>query len=492
VLNINNRYTAAGKQTVLDLSWSSNIDISSGQTLVVSFDTHNLLNQMFANDLEGVGANGATYRYLDCREWYNNNEISNSRITCLLNFGNNLANPPIPANLSIVFTNNNYGYTNSRTIRILIANVMNPTTVGLNTGVKVDLMVPCYNQQNQPCSGYEARRSYVTSSSTENLQASATSFTSSSSLVLTTGLTHTFTLILTASIGTSDAIYIVYPENFQGVMPSDCVVSNYYCYVFPTRRWVVLYPTTTIAAGSITLSVTSMNNPYYSQPYSLYFLVTVARSAEGVLGDTYKILQNPITPVSYSLQSSVNATALTVATTQTPNMYLRNYANTVVFTIANLFSDSRTQAIYIQAPSDVTSWDPTYCNASITTTQSFNYPLRFTCIVDPNTPQYIRLTLDTDMPTYNTAWGLMNIVLHAKFTLADFPPLTPTLYVTQAITSGSFYAYSSTNVTTSSSLYYMSKCSVTVSISPNQVPVISVINFNTQSFANRQAKVNNK
>jgi hypothetical protein len=38
----------------------------------------------------------------------------------------------------------------------------------------------------------------------------------------------------------------------------------------------------------------------------------------------------------------------------------------------------------------------------------------------------------------------------------------------------------------------MSQTSVTVSISQNQVPVISVINFNTQSFADRLARVNNK
>ena len=100
-----------------------------------------------------------------------------------------------------------------------------------------------------------------------------------------TGLTHTFTLTLTAAIATSDAIYIVYPENFQGVMPSDCSSSGYICYVFPTRRWVVLFPTSTISVGVITITITSMNNPYYSQPYSQYFLVTVARS--GALGDTY-------------------------------------------------------------------------------------------------------------------------------------------------------------------------------------------------------------
>lgn len=202
--------------------------------------------------------------------------------------------------------------------------------------------------------------------------------------MLTTGLTHTFTLTLVTGIGVNDAIYIVYPENFQGVMPSNCAVTNYYCYVFPTRRWVVLYPTTPISAGPIILTITSMNNPYYSQPASLYFLVTVARP--GSTGDTYRILQDPFTPVSYSFQNSSIATAMAVAPTQTPNMYLRNYANTVYFTISNLFSDSRMQAIYIRAPSDVLSWDGTYCNASITNTASFNYPLRFTCIVDPITP----------------------------------------------------------------------------------------------------------
>lgn len=67
ILTIKNRYTAAGRQTVLDLSWVTNVDLNTGHSIVVTFDTHNLLYQMFANDLEGVGTNGATYRYLDCR-----------------------------------------------------------------------------------------------------------------------------------------------------------------------------------------------------------------------------------------------------------------------------------------------------------------------------------------------------------------------------------------------------------------------------------------
>lgn len=272
-------------------------------------------------------------------------------------------------------------------------------------------------------------------------------------------------------------------------MPQTCTVSNYYCYVFPTRRWVVLFPKILIASGTITLAITSMNNPYYSQALSKFFLVTVARA--GVVGDYYQILQNPMTPVTYSFQSTNTSTSMTVLPTQTPSMFLRNYANTVNFTINNLFSDPRTQAIYIQAPVDVTVWDTTYCNASITNTSNYNYPLRFTCMVDPVTPSFLRLTRDSDMKTFNPMWGTMSICLHAKFTLADFST-PPTLYVTTPVTSSPFYAYSSVSPTTSSSIYYMSTTSVTISISQNQVPIISTINFNTQSFANRQALVNSK
>ena len=274
-------------------------------------------------------------------------------------------------------------------------------------------------------------------------------------------------------------------------MPSTCSVSNYICYVFPTRRWVVLLPTTTIASGSTSLAITSMNNPYYAQPSSLYFKVTVARAS--AVGDVYYITQNAFTPVSYCLSSPVNSTSATVVTTQTPNMYLRKYANTVIFTINNLFSDSRTRAIYIQAPADVTSWDPTYCNASITatTTSNLNYPLRFTCIVDPLTSNFLRLTLDSDMATFTAGWGLMSIRVHARFTIADFP--TPAvLYQTTPVTSGIFYFYSSVSATSSSNIYYMSQTSLTISIIQHQVPIISVVNFNTQSFSNRLARVNNK
>ena len=490
-LTINNHYPAAGRQTVLDLSFNGDTDATSGNEVVISFGTSNLLYSMFEDDLEGDGTSDGSYRYLDCREWSSYSDISNSRLVCLLHFGNRVANPPTPANLTIQFTKSFNGYPSPNHIRILIANVKNPTTVGMNVGVTVNIDKACDTWRNQPCHHTEARGFYVTKDGSENAQATSTSFTSSDLRVLRTSLTHTFTLTLTASLTTSDAIYIIYPENFQGVMPSDCSVSGFYCYVFPTRRWVALYPTSTKSSGSLTISMTSMNNPYYSAPHSQYFLVTVARS--NALGDTYKIIQPAFTPVTYNFQNTGQATGMTVSATQTTdnNMYLRNYANTVIFTISRLFSDNRAKAIYIKAPSDVTVWDSTYCNASISTTSSFNYPLRFECKVDPDTPSYLRITRDEDTDVFTTGWGALDIKVHAKFTLADFST-PPTLYVTTPVTSGNFEAYSSVNDSSSSDLYYMSQTAVNLQISQNQVPVISVINFNQKSFASREARVNNK
>ena len=57
--------------------------------------------------------------------------------------------------------------------------------------------------------------------------------------------------------------------------------------------------------------MTSMNNPYYAQPYTMNFTVTVARA--GQVGDVYYITQNAFTPVPYSFVNiSGAATALVV------------------------------------------------------------------------------------------------------------------------------------------------------------------------------------
>lgn len=60
------------------------------------------------------------------------------------------------------------------------------------------------------------------------------------------------------------------------------------------------------------------------------------------------------------------------------------------------------------------------------------------------------------------------------------------------VTSGTFNAYGSVNVSSVDPKYYLSECSNTIQISQHQVPIISDITFNQQSFAYRVARVSNK
>jgi hypothetical protein len=96
----------------------------------------------------------------------------------------------------------------------MVANVQNPSTVGMNVGVQLNIMRTCQNNVNKNCSLYAARGWYVITTATQNILSTTTSFTASSNNVLDTSITHTIRFLTTASIGTSDVIYIVYPENF--------------------------------------------------------------------------------------------------------------------------------------------------------------------------------------------------------------------------------------------------------------------------------------
>lgn len=279
-------------------------------------------------------------------------------------------------------------------------------------------------------------------------------------------------------------------------MPTTCSASNYYCYVFPTRRWVVLYPSTTVisSAGSLTITLsTYMNNGYYSQPASENFIVTISRGSGASLGDVYQVYHDRLVTVKQSLTSGTS-TSLAISATQTPNIFLRNYANTAIFTIDNIFMDSRIKAIYIKAPTDVTEWDSDYCNASLTSTKINTYPLRFTCrVFDENmTNPVLQIVPETqDLEPYNAVWDDYTIQVHAKFTLEDFPS-EPILYTTMPVTSGNFHVYGSVSETSVDPKFYLSECFNTIQISQHQVPIISDINFNQKSFSYRVARVNNK
>ena len=75
------------------------------------------------------------------------------------------------------------------------------------------------------------------------------------------------------------------------------------------------------------------------------------------MGDFYEILQPPHVTIKKSTTSQL-ATDMTIDTTQTSGIWLRNYANTAIFSLDRIFMDSRIKTIYIVAPgSDVTHWD---------------------------------------------------------------------------------------------------------------------------------------
>jgi hypothetical protein len=209
--------------------------------------------------------------------------------------------------------------------------------------------------------------------------------------MLKTNIAHTFSFVTTASMTTLHSIFIVYPVNFQGVMPNDCTHTDYYCFVFPKRRWVMLCPKATVSAGNIVISI-NMNNAYYSQDINQYFKITIARGVS-TQGQTYNVLQPPFTTLKVSPTSV--AVSMSISATQTPNIYLRNYANTAIFLLDNIFIDNRINAIYIKASSDVTSWDSTYCNASLTNTMNDLYPYRFICEVAAEDSTFLRITRDS-------------------------------------------------------------------------------------------------
>lgn len=95
--------------------------------------------------------------------------------------------------------------------------------------------------------------------------------------------------------------------------------------------------------------------------------MTVSRGSGTSTADYFEVYHDKMTTVQSSFVSS-DPTALTIEPTQTPDIYLRNYANTAIFTISNIYVDERIKSIYIIAPDEVTEWDADYCNASMTDT----------------------------------------------------------------------------------------------------------------------------
>lgn len=195
---------------MIDLSFYLDVYIYAGDWIELTFDTNSLLYDMFANDIEGEPVTGETYKFLDCRE-YSGGYISSGRMRCIVYYGDSTANPPRPARLIVPLELNQDCWTWPGTVKFMIANVLNPYTVGMNVGIQMNIMRTCANTMNKNCSVYSARGWYVTTTASENLQSSASTFTPSSNNILDTSITHAFQFVTTAAVGVNDVIYIIYP-----------------------------------------------------------------------------------------------------------------------------------------------------------------------------------------------------------------------------------------------------------------------------------------
>lgn len=269
-------------------------------------------------------------------------------------------------------------------------------------------------------------------------------------------------------------------------MPLTCTAGVHKCFVFPTRNWVTVVTNSAVPAGSVTVTLGGMNNGYYLSPTSLYFRLTVAHGAPGEVilinhNSLVTLQRNPLTNV---------ATSMTITPTQTPNIFLRNYMNTVIIELNRLWESNFAKAFYIVAPADVTTWDKNYCNATLTvaTTMRAPYPYRLRC--GTILPNVLQVLIPSDFPPFDPSYQELSITVNAKFMIADFPPGTDILYVSPPITSGLFHAYGSASVVSSLWNYYISECFTTISISQHKVPVIGQATFNTKSFSDRRGQIN--
>lgn len=116
-------------------------------------------------------------------------------------------------------------------------------------------------------------------------------------------------------------------------MPLTCTATPHTCYVFPTRNWVTVIPTSNIAVGTFSITLNGMNNGYYRRPTSLYFKITVAHNTPG---EVFQVAHNSLVTLKRNPVTNT-ATSMSITPTQTPNIFLRNYMNTVTILLDRLY-----------------------------------------------------------------------------------------------------------------------------------------------------------
>lgn len=102
-LTIRNFNPGISATTILDLQFTINVDLVSGDYIEVSFPTTNLQTTLFELDLEGTEP-GLLSKVLDCSEYGTNTLLSNSKLECEVVLGKRTAVPSVHSRLLISIT----------------------------------------------------------------------------------------------------------------------------------------------------------------------------------------------------------------------------------------------------------------------------------------------------------------------------------------------------------------------------------------------------
>ncbi len=101
------------------------------------------------------------------------------------------------------------------------------------------------------------------------------------------------------------------------------------------------------------------------------------RLASSTILDKYTIVHQPLTTRQDMPLLAFAANTFVITNTQNSGaIFLRNYWNTVKMEIQGLYTSEFIKAFYIEAPVEITDWDPTYCNATIGAPLQLPYPTR--------------------------------------------------------------------------------------------------------------------
>jgi hypothetical protein len=458
---------ATSTVTVLDLSFTINVNLVAGDLLLLTFPVANLQTILFEPDLEGVTSTLLS-KVIDCAEYSTMTVISDSRIACELVLGKRDTSPPQHAVLRIRIAKAINGQASAVAARLLISNVKNPPTT-VAAGIELTITRACRNRLGQDCIMYRAVGYYSPVAITPADQTGGT-LTSSSSVTLQTGLTHTFSVTLPATLNSGDGLLITYPDNFNGVMPSSCSITTHICNVFPTKNMVSIILAGSVSAGSQSFAISGMSNPV-SASSSVSSVLTLKAYRAGAAA--YHFLP---TVAAFDIVGLTSGTSLTLTISQA-SFFLNNYLNIVTMRATGLYVYSQIKTFFVLPPAQVQSWDTTFCNATLElpTASRSPYSLRLQCSFDGTK---ILATVPSGT-VYQAAYSGYALVIEAKMLLTG-----------SSTTSSDFYVYGSTSASDSSSSFYVSVCKNTIPISPLQVPLFGIVSFNTLPFLTRVARTN--